>query len=96
MVLEVLESDLMMSYRAFFNCERFAIEIDGEKCCPCVNERGIDSVFRYEYKGRWLEFERFLCNVESAGNKEVEEIKRFAKEYFTNKKSNIVGERGNV
>lgn len=80
------ESDLMMCYRIIFKCERFAIDIDGEKCSPCVKERGIDSVFRYEHKGRWLEFERFLRNVESASNKEVEEIKRFAKEYFTNKK----------
>lgn len=84
MVLEALGSDLMIGYRVFVKCEKFAIDLDGEKCKPYVIERGIDCVFRYEHKGRWVQFERWLCNVESAGIKEIEEIKRFAKEYFKN------------
>lgn len=86
----------MIGCRIFFKCEKFAIGLDGEKCKPYVIERGIDCVFRYEHKGRWVQFERRLCNAKSASDEEVEKIKRFAKEYFTNRKSNLIGERGNV
>lgn len=85
-----------MEHRRFFKCDRFAIEIDGEKCSPYVIEHGMECVFRYEYKERWVQFERLLCNVKNASDEEVEEIKRFAKGYFTNRKSNFIGERGNV
>ena len=94
--MAVLGSDLMIGCRIFFKCEKFAIGLDGEKCKPYVIERGIDCVFRYEHKGRWVQFERRLCNAKSASDEEVEKIKRFAKEYFTNRKSNLIGERGNV
>lgn len=83
-VLEALGSDLMIGDRIFFKCEKFAIDLDGEKCSPYVIERGIDSIFRYEHKGRWVQFERWLCNAKCANDEEVEKIKRFAKEYFTN------------
>lgn len=39
-------------------------------------------MFLYEYKDHWVKFERWLWNVESASDKEVEEIKRFAKGFF--------------
>lgn len=47
-------------------------------------------------KGAGWNLSVFLCNVENASNEEAEEIKRFAKGYFANRKSNIVGERGNA
>jgi hypothetical protein len=74
---------LLIGHRTFYKCDRFAIEIDGEKISPFVSEHGAAGcVFLYEYKDHWVKFERWLWNVESASDKEVEEIKRFAKGFF--------------
>ena len=66
---------LLIGHRTFYKYDRFAIEIDGEKISPFVSEHGAAGcVFLYEYKDHWVRFERWLWNVESASDKEVEEI----------------------
>lgn len=86
----------MLGNRTFFKCDRFAIEVDGEKCSPFATEYGMECTLRYEHKGRWVQLERLPFSVESASDEEVERIKRFATGYFEERKNNVVGERGNV
>lgn len=76
----------MIGYRTFFKCDRFAIEVDGEKCSPFVVEDGMECTIRYGHKGRWVQLEHMPFNVESASDEEVERIKRFAKGYFAKEK----------
>lgn len=86
----------MLGYRTIFKCDRFAIEVDGEKCSPFIVEHGMECTIRYKHKGHWVQLERLPFNVESASDEEVERIKRFAIGYFVKIKNNVVDERGNV
>ena len=86
----------MLGNRTIFKCDRFAIEVDGEKCSPFVVEHGMECTIRYERNGHWVQIERLSFNVESASDEEVERIKRFAKSYFVKRKNDVVDERGNV
>lgn len=71
----------------FTKLNRFAIEVDGEFCAPSVKELMDRCTFLYKHKERWISFEWWLCNVDCATDKDVEQIKAFAKGYFDNKES---------
>lgn len=74
--------ECLIGYRTFFNNNKFAIEINGEMCKPFIREDVYKCIFLYEYKEKWVEFERWLCGIESANDEEVENIKQFAKVFF--------------
>lgn len=72
----------LIGHRTFFNNDKFAIEINGEVCKPLIRENVDMCIFLYKHKGNWVEFERWLCGIESATDEDVESIKRFAKGFF--------------
>ena len=74
--------ECLIGHRTFFNNNKFAIEINGEMCKPFIREDVDKCIFLYEYKEKWVKFERWLCSIESANDEEVENIKRFAKVFF--------------
>ena len=74
--------ECLIGHRTFFNNNKFAIEINGEMCKPFISENVDKCIFLYEYKEKWVEFEWWLCGIESANDEEVENIKQFAKGFF--------------
>lgn len=88
--------DDLIGDRTFFNNDKFAIDINGEVCKPSIRENVDKCIFLYKHKEKWVEFERWMCGIESATDKEVESIKQFAKGFFVkeSEKSMITDKQG--
>lgn len=87
----------LTNYKSVTNCNRYAIEVNGDKCIPNIVAYGMQCTFYYEHKEKRINFKWLLWNVENPTNEELENVKRHAKSLFKDKereKCMITDEQG--